>query len=461
MVTATSAPIGSLYLNSSTGSFYKKLDAGSSTNWVLIATDFAFNLLENPDWNIGTGDWTASGGTYTRTTTAANVFEGTGAASWDSSAAAQTLSSDLIAIPAGLYGVEATLKCKAQCSSGNCEHNFSVKDNTAALLGQQGWQFVYIPSSSGYVDVWVNFTMPLSGSIQAVITSAGTNEPTIYVDACVLSANKNNTGRLHAPLGGQGRPSITMGNDSSAGFWYNGGYNIVVSYGTQNVMGFTNGGLDLYGDRGLLLYNSGNSLATVLKSNSSLAASYTLRLPSNQGAANEVMKNDGSGNFSWQKLSIGAGQLVWVTPVANAPTETFENNNQSYLYESGLAQELYTTIRVPETYTAGNQINLKVPYYSPDSSGTALLSCVATLIRVSTDDIDSTTNQRTSTNAATTLNNANLALSHTCDLTSSTGTINSVAVSAGDLIIVKLTRGTDTATSDIRALINAAEVTFY
>jgi hypothetical protein len=159
----------------------------------------------------------------------------------------------------------------------------------------------------------------------------------------------------------------------------------------------------------------------------------------------------------------GGGALQWVEASGNTPTPTEENLNKVYLYESAQAQELYAAIKVPSSYVAGNQINLKVPWYSPDVSGTALIQTVATLIRSGTDAITSTTNQRTSTNAAVNLATAALAdklNNATCDLTSSTGQINSVAVSAGDLILVKLTRGTDTATSDIRALVYGAEGTF-
>ncbi len=43
---ATSAPKGSLYLNTSTGLLYRKLDAGSSTNWLVLAGASAGDILE-------------------------------------------------------------------------------------------------------------------------------------------------------------------------------------------------------------------------------------------------------------------------------------------------------------------------------------------------------------------------------------------------------------------------------
>lgn len=47
---AQNAPIGSLYLNTSTGKQYKKLDAGSSTNWKEVGKEFVeTNHITNPD----------------------------------------------------------------------------------------------------------------------------------------------------------------------------------------------------------------------------------------------------------------------------------------------------------------------------------------------------------------------------------------------------------------------------
>lgn len=56
---ATSAPIGSIYLNSSNGRTYRKLDAGSSTNWVAVSSggDAGVNYVTNPDAEANTTGW--------------------------------------------------------------------------------------------------------------------------------------------------------------------------------------------------------------------------------------------------------------------------------------------------------------------------------------------------------------------------------------------------------------------
>jgi hypothetical protein len=101
---ATSAPIGSLYLNSSNGNIYKKQDAGSSTNWVRISAggDSGVNYIGNPDAEQATTGWATyadaadispvngTGGspntTWTRNTTAPLI--GTGDFLWTKSSGA-------------------------------------------------------------------------------------------------------------------------------------------------------------------------------------------------------------------------------------------------------------------------------------------------------------------------------------------------------------------------------------
>ena len=171
-----------------------------------------------------------------------------------------------------------------------------------------------------------------------------------------------------------------------------------------------------------------------------------------------------SAGVKWAPMGGGGGgALQWVAAQANSPIPDQANKNQVFYYESGLAQILNTAVQVPSSYVAGQQIKMRVKSYSPDVTGTNLMQTVATLIRTGTDAITSTTNQRTSTNTAENLATgalANKVVNYICDLTDSSGQINGVAVSAGDVILVDLKRGTDTATSDIACLAYLAEVTF-
>lgn len=180
------------------------------------------------------------------------------------------------------------------------------------------------------------------------------------------------------------------------------------------------------------------------------------------GDASKYLKGDGT----WSAVAGGGGgggSLSWIER-ANSPTYDSTNDVDSYIYADAMAQYLYTQVRVPNSYTTGNQIQLRIPFYSGLNSGTVLMQSLATLIRTGTDTISSTTNQRTSTNSAVTLSAGTVDEPQdvVCDLTDSSGQINSVAVSANDIIKVRITRntGTDTAAGDVYVMPYAAEVTF-
>lgn len=158
----------------------------------------------------------------------------------------------------------------------------------------------------------------------------------------------------------------------------------------------------------------------------------------------------------------GGGSLQWIEDT-DSPIPAVENSNRIYSFAAGITQNLYALIRVPNSYVAGSPINLRMVFYSPDTSGTVLIRAQATLIRTGTDAITSTTNQRTTTNSSVNLATAALAnkpYNVTLDISNTDGTINSVGVSAGDLIRVRLYRDTDTAASDVKVPVYGADVTF-
>ncbi len=138
----------------------------------------SWQLLVNPGFESGTQGWTASGGTFTTTTTAANVGSGLVAGSWDSSAASQTLTSSAVTIPSGAYGRPAILSCNIQTPSGSATHKIQAWDGTNVLAEAT------IQSSTQYRASSVMFQMPGSGSIRARLISVASNEPSINVDDC-------------------------------------------------------------------------------------------------------------------------------------------------------------------------------------------------------------------------------------------------------------------------------------
>lgn len=162
-------------------------------------------------------------------------------------------------------------------------------------------------------------------------------------------------------------------------------------------------------------------------------------------------------------LGCASSVLEWRESASSTPTPITEYGISVYGYAAKLGQAVVAVLQVPSTYVAGSPIKLVNRVYSADSSGTLQFQTVSTLIRSGTDAISSTTNQRTSTNSAITLaaGTVNIPQAVTYDITDTTGHINSVSVSAGDLIIINLKRGTsDTATSVARCIVLSTIPTF-
>jgi hypothetical protein len=181
------------------------------------------------------------------------------------------------------------------------------------------------------------------------------------------------------------------------------------------------------------------------------------------GTLGQVLTAQGSSSSLVWSSPTNTNQIVmnanaWREQL-NPPTPVDEYGSLVYSWSAGAAQTLYANVTVPATYITGNKITMKVKFYSSGyTSGTDLMTTTATLVRSGTDSMSSTTNQRTSTNTAVTPSGSLVPYSVTFDLTDTTGKINSVAVSAGDTIVVALTRGTDTDTASIHGLVFTGEI---
>lgn len=225
------------------------------------------------------------------------------------------------------------------------------------------------------------------------------------------------------------------------------------------------GSVTLSAGSGVSLSEVGQNIQIAATGNvSSIAASGSTQLTGNVtlSAGPGITLSEVGQNIQISSTGVGGGgSLSWIEGV-NSATPLFENNIEVYGFDKGLSQALYTSIKVPNSYSSGSPIKLRSEFYSPDSSGTVLFQTIATLIRTGTDTISSVTNQRTSTNSAVILGagTVNIPQAVTFDLTDSTGKINGVSVSANDTLIVELLRGTDSATSTARQMVFASEVTF-
>ncbi len=160
--------------------------------------------------------------------------------------------------------------------------------------------------------------------------------------------------------------------------------------------------------------------------------------------------------------SSGGGAAIQWIESANAPASLIDNDNLVYQFEGGVDTSLFALIKVPSSYVAGRPIKLRSFFYSPDSSGNIGMNTDATLIRAGTDVMSTSGNVRTSTNTAvaTGAGTVNKPQAVIYDLTDSVGKINSVAVSPGDLIKIRLYIGTQTTANPANVPVYGSEVTF-
>jgi hypothetical protein len=148
----------------------------------------------------------------------------------------------------------------------------------------------------------------------------------------------------------------------------------------------------------------------------------------------------------------GGSAITWIE-ADNAPVPNISPIGlKTFAFSQGDGQALYATVKVPQSYLTGTQIFCYIDFYSPDSTGTAFMAAQTTLVRQGTDAISFTGNQYGSSNTAVTLSAGTIDVPQgvALDLTDASGNINSVQVNPGDLLLIKIYRGSDTGTSDLQ-----------
>jgi len=188
-----------------------------------------------------------------------------------------------------------------------------------------------------------------------------------------------------------------------------------------------------------------------------------------QNAAYMMLADTDATPDSWTSLAYGGGNGIGGgTPIkwseqALAPIKTIQDGIESYDFEDTITQYLYAFLKVPESYISGGQIKMRSLFFTATTSGNVLLTGLTTLIRPGTDAMSSTTNQHTSVNTAVTVDGvSDVPTEAVIDLTDTAGDINSVGVSAGDLLLIRITRdtATDTLADQARVLSESSEVTY-
>jgi hypothetical protein len=165
--------------------------------------------------------------------------------------------------------------------------------------------------------------------------------------------------------------------------------------------------------------------------------------------------------------SGGGSALIWSLPDTNAPTPNNLNGVDLLDFDYLSTQEVYALFKVPSSYAAGNQIKLSGGKFAVSvTSNKVFFKTQSSLIKSGATVLDTYTNQRTSTNAEVTADSVASRITEIgdLDLTSTSGQINSVAVAADDLILIRLYRDTASesasAAADARLLRNSFEPRF-
>lgn len=256
---------------------------------------------------------------------------------------------------------------------------------------------------------------------------------------------------------------IALGSTSAAGLQFTGDANTGLYSAGADLVGLLAGGTELLRADGVLGYLKAMGTKGVLMPSGTTAQRPT-GVAGLQRWNSDLTKMEVFNGVVWAGLGGGGGgagfqwKAVSGQSANGAPTDADENGESVSVFGAGLSQELYATIKVPQSYVSGTQIFVYVSTYSASTSNTQLIRAQSTLIRQATDAFTSTTNQRTTTNSALTNSVANQLRQHVLDVTDSSGQINSVAVSAGDVVKVRLYRDTDTDTADLRMIPNSTDI---
>lgn len=160
--------------------------------------------------------------------------------------------------------------------------------------------------------------------------------------------------------------------------------------------------------------------------------------------------------------AVSALLVSWNADLADAASPAMVANHKVWEFQDGVIQKLAVLVKVHRNYNAGNQLKMRVGFFANATSGTVLFKTTTTLIRKAVATaFTSTANQHASTNSAVTLAAPANAYNETeIDLTNASGQINSVAVAAGDMLLVELQRDTttDTAAATANLVDGATEV---
>jgi len=178
-----------------------------------------------------------------------------------------------------------------------------------------------------------------------------------------------------------------------------------------------------------------------------------------------IILEDSADSFNKKKARLenllsgggGGGSFLFELTGDISPIESFFKGISLLDFDLESFMEAIALVTVPSSYKAGNQIKLQnTAFFCASASNNVFFRSNTSLIKAG-DDITAALNEHLSTNSELTLTSANeVTLVGDLDLTDGSGEVNSVAVAAGDILLIKLFRDnineTTSAAEDARLL---------
>jgi len=163
---------------------------------------------------------------------------------------------------------------------------------------------------------------------------------------------------------------------------------------------------------------------------------------------------------SWVPVGSGSGvgaYLAFYPDPGGSPVEVEDAGLVYFDFEDEEDQILWGFLKIPSGYQAGQQLKLKMDVES-DETGSAqlIMQTQSYLVRAGTDAMSANSNSHTDT--ASYSPGAVAVTELELDLTDASGQVNGVAVSAGDILKVAISKPTDTSTENIRMFKSLVEV---
>ncbi len=163
------------------------------------------NLLQevNPDFESGTSNWTASGGTFIAETT--TPLFGLQSGDWDSNASGQTLSSALVTIQRGFIGKKCTADLEYRWPTGvSGDLSFQVVNQVPNILATVALE----PTTGSNIrKAFLAFDCPTTATdqLRARLISNVTNPAVIDIDDVFVGVNKSTTNVTQASVWARAR----------------------------------------------------------------------------------------------------------------------------------------------------------------------------------------------------------------------------------------------------------------